>query len=372
MSTLAAPRTAPPAVGENVSRLVPYRPGKPIEEVKRELGLTHVTKLASNENSLGPSPFALAALRESAARMHLYPDAACHDLREAVSASLGVPGDHLIFGNGSDDVIHLIGVTYLERGDVLIQADPSFVRYEASAVLNESPCIKVPLLDWTHDLPAMAKHISPQTRVIYVTNPNNPTGTMVTSGDVDAFLARVPERVIVVFDEAYFEYVENAEFPDTLRYVREGRNVIVLRTFSKAYGLAGIRLGYGIARPEIIRHLDQVREPFNVSLLAQTAGVAALKDCEHLNATLAMNRAGKELFYREFEALGLPFAPTEANFVWVDVRRDSKQLFEALLRKGVIVRTGDIFGAPTHIRVTIGTEEENQRFLTALKEEIGR
>jgi histidinol-phosphate aminotransferase len=357
-----------PRVGENVTRLVPYRPGKPIEEVKRELGLADVVKLASNENALGPSPRALEALREAAARVHLYPDAVAYELRDAMAARLGFPEDHLIFGNGSDDIIHLIGVTFLRPGDELIQADPAFVRYEASAVLNESICHKVPLRDWTHDLDAMAARINGRTRVIYITNPNNPTGTIVTDAEVRRFLDRVPDEVLVVFDEAYFEYVDEPDYPDTLRYIREGRNVVTLRTFSKAYGLAGVRLGYGVGRPEVIGYLHQVREPFNVSLLAQAAGLAALDDDAHLTATLAMNREGRDLFYREFDSLGFPYAPTQANFVWVDVKRDSRAVFAALLRRGIIIRTGDIFGAPTHIRVTIGTRRENELFLAALKE----
>jgi histidinol-phosphate aminotransferase len=359
-------------VGANVTQLVPYRPGKPIEEVKRELGLTHVTKLASNENSLGPSPLAAQALREAAGRVHLYPDAVSFELRQATALHLNVPEDHLIFGNGSDDIIHLIGITFLNSGNELIQANPSFVRYEASAILNEAPCHKVPLRDWTHDLDAMAEKINDDTRVIYITNPNNPTGTIVTDAEVRSFMKKVPERALVVFDEAYFEYVERDDYPDTLEYVRQERNVIVLRTFSKAYGLAGVRLGYGIGRPEIVGYLHQVREPFNVSLPAQAAGVAALGDTEHLNNTMEMNRTGKQQFYNAFAEMRLPFTPTEANFVWVDVKKDSKTVFEALLRKGVIIRTGDIFGAPTHLRVTIGTQPENELFISALKEVLGR
>jgi histidinol-phosphate aminotransferase len=365
MSATARPA---PTVGENVTRLVPYRPGKPIEEVKRELGLSHVIKLASNENALGPAPRAAAAMQEAAARVHLYPDGACYELRQAVAAHLGVPGDHLIFGNGSDDIIHLLGVTFLAPGDEAIQADPSFVRYEAAAILNRAPCHLVPLRDWTHDLQAMADRINERTRLIFIANPNNPTGTIVKAVEVSRFMREVPDRALVVFDEAYFEYVEAADYPDSLRYVREGENVIVLRTFSKAYGLAGLRVGYGVARPEIIGPLERVREPFNVNLVAQAAAAAALGDTEHVRRSQAMNREGRERFYRAFDELGLKYAPTEANFVWVDVGRDSVEVFNALLRRGVIVRTGDIFGAETHLRVTIGTAGENEAFLSALKD----
>src|SRR5687768_9825016 len=288
------------AVGENITNLHPYRPGKPIEEVKRELGLTEVIKLASNENALGPSPLALRAIREAAESVHLYPDAIAHELSDAVSSHLRIPPDHLIFGNGSDDIIHLLGLTFLTPGDEVIQAHPTFVRYEAAAILNHAVCHKTPLRAWTHDLVAMAEKVNDRTRLVFIANPNNPTGTIVTDAQVDAFLERIPERAIVVFDEAYVDYVEHSAFPRAIEYVREGRNVVVLRTFSKSYGLAGIRLGYGIARPEIVHHLNQVREPFNVSSIAQAAGVAALQDRDFLLRTQAMNREGKALFYEGF------------------------------------------------------------------------
>ncbi len=366
METLIDERV--PMVGENVTRLVPYRPGKPIEEVKRELGLTEVIKLASNENSLGPSPLAVQALREAAERVHLYPDATCYELREAVSAYLRVPGDWLVFGNGSDDVLHLLGVTFLEPDDEVIQAYPSFVRYEAAAILNHAPCHLVPLRDWTHDLDAMAQRINERTRLIFICNPNNPTGTSVGAEAVRRFMDVVPERAIVVFDEAYYDYSERPDFPDALSYISAGRNVVALRTFAKMYGLAGVRIGYGISTPEIAGYLDRVREPFNVSVLAQAAGVAALQDLAHVQRTREMNAAGKRFFYDTFDRLQLSYAQSDANFVWVDVGRPSRAVFDALLRRGVIVRTGDVFGAQTHLRVTIGTQQENERFASALED----
>lgn len=358
------------AAGENVTRLVQYRPGKPIEEVQRELGLERVIKLASNENSLGPSPRAMEAIRESAARVHLYPDALCHDLREAVACRLDVSPDQLVFGNGSDDIIHLLGVTFLNAGDEVIQADPTFVRYEAAAILNRAICHKVPLRDWKHDLPAMADRINERTRLIFIANPNNPTGTIVTASEVLEFLDHVPDRTILVFDEAYFEYVEAPEFPDVLSLIREQRNVITLRTFSKMYGLAGIRIGFGVTTPQIAGYLNRVREPFNVSSIAQFAALAALDDTDHVRRTRTMNSCGKQLFAERFTKMGLSFTPTEANFVWVDVGRDSRVVFDKLLHAGIITRTGDIFGAPTHLRVTIGAEPENQAFLAALPEAL--
>jgi histidinol-phosphate aminotransferase len=365
--------TAPAlSVSDNIARLVPYKPGKPIEEVKRELGLTEVVKLASNENNLGPSPRAMEAMQKAIWRVHLYPDGACHELREALSAHLGIPGDYLIFGNGSDEIIHFLGLTFLTPGDELIQADPSFVRYEAAGILNNAICHLVPLRDWTHDLEAMAAYINQRTRLIFIANPNNPTGTIVTEEAVHHFMQRVPERVIVVFDEAYFEYVERQDYPNTLRYVQEGYNVMVLRTFSKAYGLAGLRIGYGIARPDIIAYLNQVREPFNVSLIAQEAAKAALGDTEHIARSRAMNVAGKRQLYAAFDAMGLAYAPSEANFVWVDVGRNANQVFRQLLRRGIIVRAFEAPGTENCLRVTIGTAEENAKFLHGLREVLSQ
>jgi histidinol-phosphate aminotransferase len=361
-----------PPVGENILRLVPYRPGKPIADVKRELGLTDVIKLASNENNLGPSPRAVAAMRAALDSVNLYPDGSCFELRQAVANHVSVPSDRLIFGNGSDDLIRLIGLAFLQPGDAIVQDDPTFSQYEAAAVLNGAGCHKVPHLNWTHHLDAMAEWIGPKTRIVFLTNPNNPTGTTVGEREVQAFLDRIPADTLVVFDEAYYEYVERTDYPDALRYVAEGRNVVVLRTFSKAYGLAGIRLGYGIARPEIIQVLEQVREPFNVSLLAQAAGVAALGDHEHLARTREMNHAGKCGLYAAFDELGLAYAPSDANFVWVDSGRDSREVADALMRRGVIVRAGAAFGAPNHLRVTIGLPEENARFIRELKEVLAQ
>lgn len=361
-----------PPVGENILRLVPYRPGKPIADVKREMGITDVIKLASNENNLGPSPRAVGAMRAALDSVNLYPDGSCFELRQAVANHLCVPADHLIFGNGSDDLIRLLGLAFLQPGDEIVQDDPTFSQYEAAAVLNGAVCHKVPNLNWTHHLDAMAERVGPKTRIVFLTNPNNPTGTTVSGREVDAFLERIPARTLVVFDEAYYEYVERADYPEGLRYVGEGRNLVVLRTFSKAYGLAGIRLGYGVARPEIIQILEQVREPFNVSVLAQAAGIAALGDVEHVARTREMNHAGKCGYYAAFDALGLAYAPSDANFVWVDSGHDSRQVTDALMRRGVIVRAGAAFGAPNHLRVTIGLPEENVRFIRELKEVLAQ
>jgi histidinol-phosphate aminotransferase len=360
----------PPPIPPHIRRLRPYVPGKPIEEVEREFGLTDVVKLASNENPLGPSPCAVAALWAALAGgvnpLALYPDAACHALTAALAAHLRVPADHLCLGNGSDEIIHFLGLAFLRPGDVLLTGDPSFVRYEAAAILNEAEFVATPLRDHTFDLDAMAERLDARTRLVFVANPNNPTGTLVRRPELERFLDRCPPETVVVLDEAYAEYVDDPDYPDGLDYVREGRNVVVLRTFSKIYALASLRVGYGVARPEITGALHQVREPFNVNGLAQIAALASLTDPDQVARSRRANCAGRDWLYAEFTRLGLPYVPTFANFVLVDVGRPAQPVFEALLRRGIIVRSGHSLGMPRHLRVTIGRPEDNARFVAAL------
>jgi histidinol-phosphate aminotransferase len=353
-------------VAENILRLKPYVPGKPIEEAQRELGLTDFCKLASNENPLGPSPRAVEAIRVAAAKVELYPDAACYQLVRELARHWSVEPDNLIIGNGSDEIIQFMGLAFVQPGDEVLTSHPSFVRYEAAAVLNAGILVAPPLRDLRYDLEAMADRLSARTRVVFIANPNNPTGTMVSRAELERFLDRVPGHVVVAMDEAYFEYADAPDYPDGLDYVQQGRNVIVLRTFSKIYGLAGLRVGYGIARPELVGYLHQVREPFNVNSLAQAAACASLRDPNQVERSRKVNREGKAALTAAFDSIGLPYAPTEANFILVDVKRDCRAVYEGLLRRGVIVRTGDIFGLPTHLRVTIGTSEQNERFLREL------
>ncbi len=356
-------------VNENICRLKPYVPGKPIEEVKREFGITcSIVKMASNENPLGPSPKALAAMKEALEQVALYPDGKCFTLTQELARFWGCTEDELLIGNGSDEIIHNLGVTFLSPGDEIIQGDPSFSQYETSATLCNSGCVMVPLKNFTFDLDAMADAITDKTRMIYVTNPNNPTGTMVTKQDVERFMARLPERVIVVFDEAYYEYVENPDYPNTYDYVKAGANVIILRTFSKAYGLAGLRIGYAIGKAELIECLNQVRQPFCVNSVAQAGALASLRDPDQVSRSRRVNSEGKQYLYQEFDKMRLPYAPTEANFIFLDIKTDCRPVFTEMLKRGVIIRTGDIFGYPNFIRVTIGTAEENARFIETLKE----
>jgi len=366
----AASEAASPsvAVADHIARLRPYVPGKPIEEVERELGLTDVIKLASNENPLGPSSRALEALLAAASGVALYPEGSAPVLRRAVAQAVGMPEDTLVFGNGSDEVLHLLALTYLQPGDETVQGDPSFSMYEIYATQCNAVPVKVPLKNFTHDLDAMADAVTDRTRMVLIANPNNPTGTLVTHAAVARLLDRIPRDVILVLDEAYDEYVTDPKKPDLRPLVLEGRNVVILHTFSKAYGLAGLRVGYGIMRPEIAALLNRVRSPFNVNLPAQAAAAAALGDGEHVARTVALNAEGRDYFYHEFARMGLDYVPSEGNFVLVDVGRDARAVFEALQHKGVIVRSAHGMGMSHHIRVSTGTMPQNQRFIAALKE----
>ena len=353
-------------VADHITRLTPYAPGKPIDEVQRELGLTNIIKLASNENPLGPSPKATAALTAAIQSVAVYPDGNAPALRASVAKLMDMPQDCFIFGNGSDEILHLLSSTFLQGPAETVQADPSFSMYELYAKQCNANVVKVPLVNYTHDLESMANAVTPQTHLIFIANPNNPTGTLVTKSAVDKFMDRIPPSVVVVFDEAYNEYVTHPEKPDLRPYVREGRNVVILRTFSKAYGLAGLRVGYGMARPEIIGLLNRVRSPFNVNVLAQAAAAAAVSDREHIKQTVSLNTEGRLFLYEAFTKMGLDYVPSEANFVIVDVRRDSREVFDALLRQGVIIRAGAGLGLPAHIRVTVGTRAQNERFIASL------
>jgi len=351
--------------------MTPYSPGKPIAEVKRELGLDRVVKLASNENPLGPSPLAVAALKKAAEEAHIYPDGASHDFRQAVATRFKVPYESVIVGNGSDELIHLLGLIFLSSpDDEIIVGYPSFVRYDAAAHLADAKVIQVPLdADYRHDLPAMAKAITKNTKLVFIANPNNPTGTIVTKAEIDAFLRDLPESVTVVLDEAYFEFAEHEpDFPCSVDYVLEGRNVVGLRTLSKTYGLAGIRLGYGFAPAKIADAINRAREPFNVNSLAQLAGIAALDDEGHVQRTVENNRRGLQRLAGAFEAVGAKPCPSFANFVFADLGRPARPVFQALLERGIIVRPGDVLGAPNCLRVSVGTEEEIDLFVEALHE----
>jgi histidinol-phosphate aminotransferase len=350
-------------VHPDIQSLSPYVPGKPIDELQRELGLSRVIKLASNENPIGPSPKAIASLAGANDQLHRYPDGGAYRLRQAIAERWKVASEQVILGNGSDEIIGLLARTFLAPGDEAVMADHTFIIYKMEVTAVHGRPVVVPLVDWTHDLGSMAEAITPRTRLVFICNPNNPTGTMVSADAISRFMDRLPQDVLVVFDEAYYEYVRSPQFPNTIAYVKEGRNAIVLRTFSKIYGLAGLRIGYGITTPEINNFLNRVRPPFNANSLAQRAALAALGDDEHVAKSRAVNVAGMEQLGNGLRALGLTPIPSEANFLYFDVKRDGRQVFESLLREGIIVR--HIEG--TMLRVTIGQSDENSAFLQALK-----
>ena len=350
----------------SIETIQPYQGGKPIEEVRRELGITHVIKLASNENSLGPSPLAMQAISESVTQVHLYPDGNAYYLKEDLAQYLGVSAEHLILGNGSNDVLQLVAEAYIAPGDEVIYAAGAFVVYSLVTKLCSATAVIVPMVAHTHDLSAMAAAITDKTKVIFVANPNNPTGTMVTVDETAAFMERVPDDVLVVFDEAYYEYVDRSDYPQTLRYVLEGRNFIITRTFSKIYGLAGLRVGYGIAPPPLIETLNRVRQPFNCSLVGQAAARAALKDTAHVTRSREENSIGKAFLYNAFDDMGLRYVETEGNFIMLHLEQSGADVADALLKQGVIVRPIGGYGYPNAVRVTIGTQPENKKFITAL------
>ncbi|QHW30175.1 histidinol-phosphate transaminase [Paenibacillus rhizovicinus] len=351
---------------QSIVSLPVYQPGKPIEEVKRELGLNDVIKLASNENPFGCSEQAKAAILKEFENISIYPDSFSTELAAAVAEHLGIERNQLIFGAGSDEVILMLVRAFLTPGDETIMANETFPQYRHNAVIEGATCIEVPLKDGTHDLPAMLARITDRTKIVWVCNPNNPTGTIIRHEELDAFIRQVPSNVIVALDEAYIEYVTDGAFPDSLAFMREFKNVILLRTFSKAYGLASLRIGYGAGHADLIRMVNQVREPFNTTRMAQAAAVASLADVEFLNSCVTRNAEGKAYMCKEFDRMGLQYYEAHGNFIMVDVKLPSGQAFDGLLRRGVIARA-NWKHYPTYIRITIGSQEQNEAFIAALE-----
>jgi histidinol-phosphate aminotransferase len=349
-----------------LASLAPYQPGKPIEEVEREYGIRDSIKLASNENPLGPSPRAVAALAAAVHDVHRYPDGSGFALKNKLAAKLGIGADQVILGNGSNEVLELVARTFLRPGTEAVMSAQAFVVY--ASVVQAAAAIPrtVPLRDLTHDLDGILAAVRPSTRIVFLGNPNNPTGTIYRRPAFERFLRAIRRDVVVVADDAYAEYADDPEYPDTLRDQHPERLLVTLRTFSKIYGLAGLRIGYGVAPAPVISQLERVRQPFNVNSLAQAAALAALDDDEHLERSRRANAEGKQFLQTEFGRLGLDFCPTQANFLLVRVG-DGAAVTERLLREGVIVRPMGIYGFADAIRVTIGTAAENQRFVAALE-----
>lgn len=352
-------------VPEYIRSLIPYEPGKPIEEVEREYGIEDSIKLASNENPLGPSPKAVKAIAERLNGLHLYPDGDSFYLRRGLAAKLGVGEDRLLFGNGSNELIELAVRTFMRPGDEAVMAHQAFVIYRLVVQAAGGSCKIVPLKNFTHDLDAMAEAITAKTRVVFLANPNNPTGTFFGKKPWEKFLGRIGPETLVVVDEAYFEYVTDADYPNSIDYQADGRMILTLRTFSKLYGLAGLRIGYAVGPKDIVGWMHRVRQPFNVNAAAQWGALAALDDVDHIRRSIETNRDGMKYLKREIAALGLEQVPSQANFILLRVG-DGAAVFQKLLRRGVIVRPMGAYDLSEYIRVTVGTAKENARFISEL------
>jgi histidinol-phosphate aminotransferase len=358
----------------SISDLVPYSGGKPVEELAREKGLSRIIKLASNENPLGMSPKALEAARKALSEVNRYPDGATWELKERLSDRLGVGSDMIVLGNGSNEILELMAQVFLTEGDQCLYAWPAFVVYRLATMAHGGLGQEVPLDgDLRHDLPAMAMAINEKTKLIFVANPNNPTGTLVTRDEVLSFMDRIPENIPFVLDEAYFEFARHMpEYPDGMDFLREGRQVTVVRTFSKAYGLAGLRVGYAAVPEGLAGILNRVRQPFNVNTVAQAAALAAMDDSDFVERSLEHNRVEIEKITAAVEGMGLSVTPSFTNFILIDLAgRDGQDIYNRLLEKGIIVRPMAPYGLPGTIRVSPGLPEEDDIFLEALEEVLG-
>ncbi len=355
---MAAPR---PLTPDYLDAIAPYVPGKPVKEVEREYGVPDALKLASNENCLGPAPKAIEAIRAFAGDVWLYPESTCPYLRAALGRRLGVPPGHLVFGDGSHELLEIAVRAFVRPDEEVLTANLTFVVYKLAAQTAGRRFVEVPVRDMAYDLDALAAAVGPRTKLIFIANPNNPTGSIVRRRELETFLGKLPDDVVLVMDEAYVEYVRDPEFPDSLRYHDGARRILTTRTFSKIYGLAGLRVGYGVASPEMVAAMEKVRPAFNVNSVAQAAALAALDDESHVLRSRSVAAAGIDLLARELPKLGVTVWPSQANFVLADVRQPSRAFFEAMIRRAVIVRPV----GPSLVRITVGTEAQNRRLLAA-------
>ena len=353
-------------IRDNVLKIEQYQPGKPAEVLKRELALKEeICKLASNENPLGPSPLAIAAIQKSLKEANLYPDNSCYYLKERLAKHLRVLPENLRIGNGTTELILSLGIAFLNPEDTFIMSRSSFIMAKIVTQIIGCKLVEVPLKEYRHDLDAILKSITPDTKIVYLDNPMNPIGTMTTQKEILKLMDRIPEDILVVFDEAYHDYVNDGDYPKSLHFIEEGKNVIVLRTFSKMYGLAGLRVGYGVAKNEFIHAFDKVSPPFSVNRFGQIGAAAALEDKDHVRKTKKINEKGKDYLYRHFGEFNILYIPSETNFVTIDMKTDTKPIADELQKKGVIVRPLSMYGLPTFLRITIGTLEQNKRFMDA-------
>jgi histidinol-phosphate aminotransferase len=355
-------------IRNNVLRIEQYEPGKPVEVLRRELALKgEVLKLASNENPLGPSPLAIKAVRKNLKEFHLYPDDSCCNLKEKLSEHLQVPPKNLRIGNGTTELILLLGIAFLSPEETLIMSQSSFIMTKIVTQIVGCKLVEVPLKEYCHDLDAVTKSITNETKIVYLDNPMNPIGNMVTHHQLLKFMESIPEDIVVILDEAYHDYVNHGDYPRSLRFVEEGRNVVVLRTFSKMYGLAGLRVGYCVAKDEFIQAVEKVGPPFSVNRLGQIGAAAALKDKEHVQRTKDINEKGKKYLYECFKELDIFFIPSETNFVTFEVKNDAKGIAEELQKKGIIIRPLSMYGQPSLLRITVGTPKQNKRFVDTFR-----
>ncbi len=353
---------------DQLLKLKPYQPGKSIGEVKRQYGLSDIVKLASNENPFGSSEKVREEIAGYPGKFSVYPDGYASELRTSLAEHLGVSEGQIILGNGSDEIIQMIARGLLSPQTNTVMAAPTFPQYKHNGIIEGSGITEIPLVDGAHDLEGMAAAIDDHTSVVWLCSPNNPTGIHITEEELTAFMARIPDDVLVVLDEAYFEYVTAENYHDSMRLLQQYKNLIILRTFSKIYGLASFRVGYGIAHEETIRALEPVREPFNVNSLAQAAAIAALGDQAFIDECRRENRAGLQQFYDFCDHAGLKYYPSEGNFILIDFNRDGQEVFQFLLERGYIVRSGTALGFPTSIRVTVGSKEQNDGVIRVIKE----
>ena len=354
-----------------VLNLLEYQAGKTVEEVRRELGMDDIVKLSSNENPFGPSPRVVEAITACLPKISMYPERSFLDLKKTLAEANDVEPESICVGHGSETIIQIIPQLYVNPGDEVVLADTTYGRYEEASKLMDGCLVYVPLRDLRHDLEAMAAAVTERTRIVWICNPNNPTGTFVRRNEVQTFLETIPATVAVVFDQAYFEYVDDPDYADGLEFLKQGHeNVIVLRTFSKAHGLAGLRLGYGIAAPPVRQLLDIIKEPFNLNRLSLVAGPAALADVAWTNSCVAENRRGRKHLSDMLTGFGLGVVPSQGNFVLFDAKQDADALFERLMRRGVIVRSAAGWGLNSYLRVTVGTARQNEIFLNALRQEL--
>ncbi len=355
-------------IPDYIKELVPYPPGKPIEELERQYNVKNPIKLASNENPLGPSPKAIEAIKTSAKDLHRYPDGSGFYLKEALSKKYGISQEEIVLGNGSDELIDLLIRLLLKPGTRCITSHPSFLVYKKRVQSVGGENIIIPLKDFHHDLPSISKAVNEQTRLIFLDNPNNPTGSVISRQDFEQFLKDLPQDILIVLDEAYMEFCKNPDTPRGMEYLGKDSRVVTLRTFSKAYGLAGLRLGYGIMHKNIASYIERVRQPFNVNSLAQKAAIAALHDTNHFEKTLSNTWEGIKYISDQLTQLGFKVYPTNTNFLLVDISMDANLLYEEMLKKGVIIRSMASYGFNNFIRITIGTPQENERFIYSITE----